>query len=363
MHLRTTRTPNTLRVVPTPHRWETGQDINSQKEKTSVLPFPQQPMLTQPVSSLPDESALPGGAAYEPKFDGYRALLFVQSGWCRIQSRRGQDITHSFPEIAAAAVENLPSGVVIDGDLVVWGDDSADFNELQSRLENGADHASSAHPASFIAFDVLAGAGMDMRRSPLRVRRQALTILLDDAPAPLHVVPQTRDLDEARTWLENYAEAHVGVVGVVAKGLGTTYSPDDVVWVKQRIRNTIECVVGAVTGSLRAPERLILGRPDADGVLQLVGCSAELNLPQRRRMGALLTAAGGDAHPWASPIALQDVPGWQGADGSASVVDPTVVVEVSEPVPGAGPWDSPREFIRTRPELLATELTPEAAEG
>jgi ATP-dependent DNA ligase len=319
-------------------------------------------MLAHPVGSLPDESGLPGGVAYEPKFDGYRALLFVQSGWCRIQSRHGRDITSSFPDIAAAAVENLPSGVVIDGDLVVWGDDADDFRALQFRLQNGADYASTAHPASFIAFDVLAGAGMDMRRSPLRVRRQALTILLDDAPAPLHVVPQTRDVDEARTWLVNYAEAHVGVTGVVAKGLGTPYSPDESGWVKQRIRNSIECIVGAVSGSLRDPEQLILGRPDATGVLRLLGCTAEMTLPQRRRMSSLLSESCSD-HPWQSPIDLHDVPGWRGRAGQATLVNPTIVVEVDESPAGSLPWATPSELIRSRPELLPTEIEPDIAQA
>lgn len=361
MHPRTARLPNTLSVVPS-SRWDSRQGSASQKVKTDVLPFPQQPMLAQRVRRLPDASGLPGGVAYEPKFDGYRALVFVQAGWCRIQSHHGRDITRFFPEIAAAAVENLPSGVVIDGDLVVWGDDTADFSELQARLQDGAEHVAHTRPASFIAFDVLAGAGMDMRRSPLRVRRQALTILLDDAPAPLHVVPQTRDVDEARTWMANYAEARVGVVGVVAKGLGTPYSPGEAGWEKQRIRDTVECVVGAVTGSLRAPEQLILGRPDADGVLRLLGCTAEMTLPQRRRMASFLNVAD-DTHPWSAPLALQDVPGWQGAGGVAMLVDPTAVVEVAEIPPGSAEWEAPCEFVRSRPELLPTELGPEAPEA
>ncbi len=362
MHPRTIRLPHHLSAVhPQPH-WDHPQGHASQKVKTAVLPFPQQPMLAHPVSRLPDASGLPGGVAYEPKFDGYRALVFVQSGWCRIQSRHGRDITHSFPDIAAAAVENLPSGVVIDGDLVVWGDDTADLSELQSRLRDGADHASSARPASFIAFDVLAGAGMDMRRSPLRVRRQALTILLDDAPAPLHVVPQTRDPDEARTWMANYAQARVGVIGVVAKGLGTTYSPGEPSWENQRIRDTLECVVGAVTGSLRAPDQLILGRPDASGVLQLLGCTREMTLPQRRRVGSLLAGAN-DSHPWTSPLTLQDIPGWQGANGVATLVAPLTVVEVAEAPTDNRPWEAPCELVRLRSELLATEVGSEVAEG
>lgn len=327
-----------------------------------MLPFPQQPMLAHPVSTLPDELGLSGGVAYEPKFDGYRAMIFVEAGWCRIQSRQGRDITRSFPDIASAAVEHLPSGVVLDGDLVVWGDDSADFDQLRERLKDGGANASVAHPASFIAFDVLAGAGMDMRRSPLRVRRQALTILLDDVPAPLHVVPQTRDADEARTWIANYGEARVGVVGVVAKGLGTRYSPGERGWELQRINPTLECVVGAVSGSLRSPDRLILGRPNAQGVLQILGCTGEMTLPQRRRIGTLLTDPV-DEHPWSSAMALQEVPGWQGADGIATLVDPSMVVEVGETPLGSAAWVAPCQLIRSRPELLPTEIDPVLVEG
>lgn len=360
MHTSTIRTPDTLQAVGSP-RWDAEPGLDSQKEKTSVLPFPQQPMLAHPVSTLPDDLGLPGGVAYEPKFDGYRALIFVQAGWCRIQSRHGRDITSSFPDIAAAAVETLPSGVVIDGDLVVWGDDSADSQQLRARLEHGGDHASVAHPASFIAYDVLAGAGMDMRRSPLRVRRQALTILLDDAPAPLHVVPQTRDHDEARTWIANYGEARVGVVGVVAKGLGTRYGPGERGWEMQRVNDTLECVVGAVSGSLRAPDRLILGRPNAQGVLQILGCTGEMTLPQRRRIGTLLNDSV-DEHPWSS-VTLSAVPGWQGADGIATLVEPTMVVEVGETPVGSAAWVAPCLLIRSRPELLPTEIDPVLADG
>lgn len=319
-------------------------------------------MLAHPVSALPDELGLPGGTAYEPKFDGYRAIIFVEAGWCRIQSRHGRDITRSFPDIAAAAVEYLPSGVVLDGDLVVWGDDSADFHQLRARLQNGGDNASVSHPASFIAFDVLAGAGMDMRRSPLRVRRQALTILLDDAPAPLHVVPQTRDHEEARTWIANYGEARVGVVGVVAKGLGTRYAPGERGWQHQRVNDTLECVVGAVAGSLRSPDTLILGRPNPRGVLQILGCTAEMTLPQRRRIGTLLSDPV-DSHPWSTAMALQEVPGWRGGDGIATLVDPSMVVEVGETPVGSGIWVAPCRLIRSRPELLPAEIDPVLVEG
>jgi ATP-dependent DNA ligase len=356
MSSRAERTPRTQTVADSHGRWETEGRPASQEVEFSVLPFPQQPMLARSVAAIPEQSALTGGAAYEPKFDGYRALVFVQAGTCRIQSRHGRDITGAFPDIAAAALENLPSGVVIDGELVVWGDESGDFTEMHRRLESGARQDQAHHPASFIAFDVLAGAGMDMRRSPFRVRRQALTILLDDAPAPLHVVPQTRDADEARTWMVNYAEAHVGVEGVVAKGLGTPYASGERGWEKIRIRDSTECVVGAVIGSPRAPERLVVGLPDADGVLRPVGLTTELTLPLRRRTGSRLLPAD-DTHPWSESLTLDALPGWTGDEaGEVTLVDPVTVVEVAVLPDGAGAWDAPRDLIRSRPELRAEEL-------
>ncbi|MET0928167.1 MAG: hypothetical protein ABWX74_01550, partial [Aeromicrobium sp.] len=216
-------------------------------------------------------------------------------------------------------------------------------------------------PASFIAFDVLAGAGMDMRRSPFRVRRQALTILLDDAPAPLHVVPQTRDADEARTWMVNYAEAHVGVEGVVAKGLGTPYSSGERGWEKIRIRESTECIVGAVVGSIRSPERLILGLPDADGALQPVGFTTDMTLPHRRRLATRLHAPEA-IHPWAN-ASLENVPGWSGDHATVTLVEPAAVVEVAEAASGLHDWHDARELIRSRPELLASEIEPEFREG
>ncbi|MCD9199515.1 ATP-dependent DNA ligase [Aeromicrobium wangtongii] len=343
-------------------RWNSEPDPPvrdaAQEVENSLLTFPQQPMLARSVPALPDEDGLPGGSAYEPKFDGYRALIFVMAGWCRIQSRYGRDITASFPEIVAAVSENVPAGVVLDGELVVWGDDTSDFTELHRRLEHGADLSAEAlRPASFVAFDVLAGAGMDLRKSPFRVRRQALTILLDDTPAPLHVVPQTRDAEEARTWLVNYSEAHVGIDGVIAKGLATGYLPGERGWERVAIRDSVECVVGAVMGTLRGPTRLLLGVPDHEGNLRLVGGTTDITLPQSRRIGRLLTAATGD-HPWADR-SLADIPGWSDDSLLTSLVEPTTVVEVasdgSSPVRG---WAEPHELIRLRPELRPEEIEP-----
>jgi ATP-dependent DNA ligase len=341
------------------HRWESAQDPRFPdvvQEVHSVLTFPQHPMLARTVAALPDEDDLPGGSAYEPMFDGHRALIFVMPGWCRIQSRHGHDITASFPEIVAAVLEHVPSGVVLDGELVVWGEDTSDFTELQRRLDQGAERPdASVRPASFVAFDVLAGAGMDIRKSPLRVRRQALTILLDDAPAPLHVIPQTRDAEEARTWLVNYSEAHVGIDGVIAKGLATPYLPGERGWDRVPIRASVECVVGAVLGTLRGPTRLLLGTPEPDGTLRLVGGTTDITLPQSRRVGRLLAPAD-DTHPWAA-MSFADVPGWSDAATLTTLVAPTTVVEVVAGETSPERFE-PRELIRLRPELSPQELEP-----
>ena len=101
-----------------------------------MLSFPQEPMLAKPVRQLPPADAMPGGCVYEPKYDGYRALLFVDDVGCRIQSRRGNDITASFPDIAAAADDLIPAGSVVDGELVVWEGGRLEFVELQRRLSS-----------------------------------------------------------------------------------------------------------------------------------------------------------------------------------------------------------------------------------
>ncbi|MCW2770293.1 MAG: ATP-dependent ligase [Aeromicrobium sp.] len=322
-----------------------------------MLPFPQEPALARSATELPDTEAMPGGAVYEPKFDGYRALLFVHGGECRIQSRAGRDVTHAFPDIAAAAIQSLPSGVVVDGEIVLWGDEVDDFVELDRRLNHAAPASvRERHPASFIAFDLLSGAGMDMRRSPFRVRRHALTMLLGDEPAPLHLVPQTPDLGEAQAWLATYAGANVGIEGVVAKGLATAYEPDGHPWLKVRTHDSTECVIGAVAGSLRAPRRLILGLLDGDGLLGPVGCTVELTLPQSRRMASLLLPAE-SSHPWTLPDAIVDSPGWTGPATDGVLVVPTHVVEVSVQA-GEDPasWTTPRELIRSRPDLRPDDL-------
>ncbi|HEX2807631.1 MAG TPA: hypothetical protein VHN80_15830 [Kineosporiaceae bacterium] len=178
-----------------------------------------------------------------------------------MQSRRGADLTTPFPDLAAAAAEQLPMGTVLDGEAVIWSGDRLDFTALQHRLAGSTRAARWARtePASFVAFDVLALGGVVWADRPLRERRRQLEHLLPALAPPLQVNPATRDPDVAATWLQQYREADVGIEGLVIKGLGERYLPGRRGWLKLRARSTAEAVVGAITGTSAQPDRLVPG--------------------------------------------------------------------------------------------------------
>jgi ATP-dependent DNA ligase len=174
-------------------------------------------MLARAVDDAPRENALPGGVQYEQKWDGYRAVFQRQAVF--LQSRRGADLTASFPEITAA-VALLPE-CVLDGQLVIWGDGTLDFPALLKRMSSSKTHArrmAAEHPATFVIFDLLAIGNRDLRREPLQRRRAELETLSSDSPPPLLLSPATRCRDEACEWLDTFAAALVGIEGIVAKG-------------------------------------------------------------------------------------------------------------------------------------------------
>ena len=217
------------------------------------VPTSWEPMLAKPAATLPAGSGLPGGTVYEPKWDGYRAILERTSAGCRVWSRNGADLAAGFPEIVQAARELLEPGTVIDGELVVWRDGRLDFGALAPRLAYRGRRRppEDLPPVSFLAFDVLAVDDIDVRPEPLRDRRAVLEQLAGSWRPPLQLTPQTADPAEAQRWLEEYAAADVGVEGLVAKGAGQRYLPGQRGWVKCRIRNTREATVGAVIGPRR----------------------------------------------------------------------------------------------------------------
>jgi ATP-dependent DNA ligase len=233
----------------------------------AALAPPQEVMLVRAADTLPREQALPGGCWYEPKWDGYRALVFVAETGCYIQSRHGKDLTRGFPDVAAAARQQLPPGAVLDGELVVWSGGRLDFTALQKRAlsPRSARSSAAAAPATFVAFDVLQADGADLRRMPLTLRRRRLESVMGRAEPPLQMTPYAQDVAQAERWMHEWAQARVGIEGAVVKGAGQPYLSGRRDWVKVRIRDTADAVVGAVTGTLARPDRLVLAFPRQTG--------------------------------------------------------------------------------------------------
>ena len=322
-----------------------------------MLPFPQELVLARSARRLPTATALPGGSVYEPKFDGYRALLFVDDGRCRIQSRRRQDITASFPDIAAVAGDQLPSGLVLDGELVVWIDDRLDFSELQVRLASAAEAGRRAHarPSTFMAFDLLCVGGQDVRSDPLRDRRAAIEAVLADTGRVMKMAPQTSQRSEAEAWMAEYLAGAAGFEGIVAKGAEQPYRPGKRDWLKIRVQDTLELIVGAITGPLTAPDRLVLGQYDVTGELVIIGGTSSLGGRERRSIAPLLQLPK-NSHPWPGEMEAARLGHWAGDRQLITRVDPTLVVEVSVD-DAVGPQGSQRlaEFVRVRPDLTVEE--------
>jgi ATP-dependent DNA ligase len=323
-----------------------------------MLTVPQDVMLARAVNRLPEAGVLSGGCGYEPKWDGYRALVFRPDSGVVVQSRRGSDLTGAFPDIVAAAVTQLPAGVVLDGELVVWGEAGLDFSALQTRMvaPRRARALAAQRPASFVAFDLLAVNGRDIRSQPLRERRKQLELLMEQAKPPLQLTPHTTDLAQARAWLVDYAAAHVGVEGLVIKGLGERYQPGRRGWLKFRIRHTTEAVVGAVIGARDNPQRLVLGLYDASGSLRIAGGTSLLQPRERTALGSLLRPPAG-THPWPAELPAGRMGHFGGGRIAVTLVEPSLVVDISaDSAFEHGKWRHITTFVRTRPDLVAVHV-------
>lgn len=190
-----------------------------------MLQPPIEPMLAAPTDRIPDPQDCPGGCRFEPKWDGFRAVLFVLPDQIYLQSRSGRPLATFFPDIRRLAAEILPPGTVLDGELVAWQPrgQRTDFSALQRRLVAGRRLAAevAAAPAHYIAFDLLATAAEDLRSRPLHQRRQQLEQLLNGAPPQLPACPHTSDLTLAHTWIS--AGTDLGIEGLVIKPAESLY--------------------------------------------------------------------------------------------------------------------------------------------
>src|SRR4051812_43883454 len=217
---------------------------------------PVAPMLARPAP------AIPSGQLYEPKWDGFRSIVFRDGDEVEIGSRKERPMTRYFPEVVAAVRRNLPLRAVIDGEIVVAGDDGLDFWALQQRIHPAASRVTmlaTATPASFVAFDLLALGEDDLTAEPFAHRRAALEQALATAAPPVHVTPITRDEAIARAWFERFEGA--GLDGLIAKRADLTYEPGKRVMTKIKHTRTADCVV--------AGYRVHKSVPDAIGSLLL----------------------------------------------------------------------------------------------
>ncbi|MBW0254841.1 ATP-dependent DNA ligase [Cellulomonas sp. PS-H5] len=295
--------------------------------------------LARPVPGLDDTVGLPGGTAWEPKWDGMRLLALADGPRTLLRSRHGADLTHDFPEVTDAVARLVPAGTVLDGELVVRSAGQVDFGALQRRAGAAQPGAFAATlPGEFIVFDVIQREHVDLRPQPFIERRIALEELAAAWVGPLSTSPLTGDAGLAARWFRDLAG--LGVDGLVAKGLDQPYRPGTREWRKVKHRSVVDLVATAVTGSAAQPGALLLALP-VDGELVPVGRSGSLGLAAGLALGRLVTPLG--------------PPG--GATSAIATRIAPLVVEVSADVPWAdGALARPAQFLRARPELHPVEV-------
>ena len=258
------------------------------------------PMLAKTAAAIPA-----GEFLYEPKWDGFRAIIFRGRGTVYMQSRDSRPLDRYFPELHEALLQALPDNCVLDGEVVIMRDGGLDFDALQLRLHPAASRVeklAGETPASFVAFDVLAAHERSCMDTPQNERRTLLEELLRDVPSPAFLTPATRDPHLAEQWLEQFEGA--GLDGVIAKPLGAVYQPGKRAMVKIKHVRTADCVVAGFrwykTGR-DAVGSLLLGLYDDHGVLQHVGVTSSFTMSKRKQLVqelAPLRENAADNHPW-----------------------------------------------------------------
>ena len=275
--------------------------------------FPIEPPVEPMLAKLADD--IPAGAfLYEPKWDGFRAIIFRGKSDVYIQSRDLRPLDRYFPELHDALLTALPPQCVVDGEIVIATGHGLDFDALQLRLHPAASRVAklaASTPASFVAFDLLAGAGRDIRDKPQHERRAALERLLGGAQRPVHLTPATRDRGTATEWLSRFEGA--GLDGVIAKPEDGVYEPGKRSMFKIKHARTAECVVagfrwhkagkGTLVGSL------LLGLYDKRGTLHHVGVTSSFTMARRKELAEELDPLRKGAmadHPWREWASAED---------------------------------------------------------
>ncbi|MFZ0529122.1 MAG: ATP-dependent DNA ligase [Propionicimonas sp.] len=320
---------------------------------------PLQPMLAR------SQATIPPGMAYEPKWDGFRCLVFRDNDEVALVSRNGRDLAGYFPEVVAAVLANTPPRCVLDSELVVVHGDRLDFERLSQRIhpaQSRIDLLSVTMPASLVCWDLLALDDDDLLQRPFRQRRELLERALQHSEAPVHLTPITEDLDLARVWFTRFEGA--GLDGVVAKGLEAPYQPGQRAMIKVKHSREADVVVaGYRLHKNSTPQRPLLGSLqlglfDASGVLQFVGVAAAFTEARRAELAtefAPLTLGPGDGpHPWAVEEVAGRRPGavsrWSTELKETLLISPSLVCTVGYEHMEGTRFRHTAQFRRWRPD-------------
>jgi ATP-dependent DNA ligase len=307
---------------------------------------------------------------FEPKWDGFRALVFRDGDEIFIQSRDEKPLNRYFPEVLDPLRAALPGRCVLDGEIVIVTEHGLDFDQLQLRLHPAASRVrllSQQSPASIVFFDVLAEDGCDLRNEPFRSRRRILEKLLSLAKPPIHLTPATSDRKLASNWFSRFEGA--GLDGVMAKAVDGIYEPNMRTMLKVKHERDCDCVVAGFRWYKKdadAVGSLLLGLYDDAGALQHVGVCASFSVEKRRELTEFLAPYRKNAlsnHPWrewaghetAAAETGHRMPGgqsrWsQGKDLSWEPLRPELVVEVAYDHMQGNRFRHTAQFRRWRPD-------------
>jgi ATP-dependent DNA ligase len=262
---------------------------------------PVAPMLAKSVKEIPR-----GALSFEPKWDGFRSIVFRDGLEVEFGSRNERPLTRYFPELVEAATRNLPERCVLDGEIVIPDAprQRLDFEALLQRIHPAASRVNllaEQTPAEFVVFDLLALGDVPYLETEFSVRRDLLEQVMTDAEAPFHLTPATRDRDLAARWFSQFEGA--GLDGIVAKPLDGQYEPDKRVMFKVKHERTADCVVAGYREHKSGPDTigsLLLGLYDDAGKLASVGVIGAFPLATRRELFSELQplVTSFDEHPW-----------------------------------------------------------------
>ncbi len=297
------------------------------------------------------------GWLYEPKWDGFRCIVFRDGDSIELASRNERPFTRYFPELIAPLLAELPQRCVVDGEIVLpaLDDNGLDFDALLQRIhpaESRVRRLAAETPASFVAFDLLALGDRDLMNEPLSTRHALLVEEFAGVNAPIYLCPSTTDAVVAQRWFIEFEGA--GLDGVIAKRVADPYTPDKRTLIKVKHRRTADCVVAGyrVHKDGKGVGSLLLGLFDSDGKLHHVGVAASFTAKRRTELSAELEPLTHDAttaHPW------REWAEWQNA-----ATDP------GQRLPGAGSrWNAGKDlsWVPLRIELVAEVTFGQLQEG